>query len=47
MQLDERYRQIVARFLDIGWEGDCDVAPANFVQLIGRLPVTFTPGGKG
>lgn len=47
VQLEESYRQIFARFPDIRWEGDYDVAPNNFVHGIRRLEVAFTPEARG
>ncbi|HEX8388468.1 MAG TPA: cytochrome P450 [Sphingomonas sp.] len=43
LQLEESYRQIFARFPDMRWSGDYDVAPNNFVHAIRRLEVAFTP----
>lgn len=43
LQLEEAYRQIFARFPDIRWTGDMDIAPNNFVHAIRRLEVEFTP----
>ncbi len=43
LQLEESYRQIFARFPDMRWEGDYDIAPNNFVHGIRRLEVAFTP----
>ncbi|HVF94082.1 MAG TPA: cytochrome P450 [Sphingomonas sp.] len=43
LQLEESYRQIFARFPDMRWDGDYDVAPNNFVHGIRRLEVSFTP----
>ena len=39
MQLEESYRQIFARFPDIRWTGEIDLAPNNFVHGIRRLGV--------
>jgi len=39
MQLDAAYRQILARFPDISWTGDQEIAPNNFVHAISRLEV--------
>lgn len=47
VQLEEAYRQILARFPDIRWSGDLDIAPNNFVHAIRRLEVEFTPEGAG
>lgn len=44
LQLEESYRRIFARFPDMRWSGDCDIAPNNFVHAIRRLEVEFTPG---
>jgi cytochrome P450 len=46
IQLEEAYRQILARFPDIRWTGGIDIAPNNFVHAISRLEVEFTPGGR-
>lgn len=46
LQLEESYRQIFARFPDMRWSGDCDIAPNNFVHAIRRLEVAFTPERK-
>ena len=43
LQLEEAYRQIFARFPDIRWTGDMDIAPNNFVHAVRRLEVEFTP----
>lgn len=43
LQLEESYRQIFARFPDIHWSGDLDIAPNNFVHAVRRLEVEFTP----
>jgi cytochrome P450 len=43
LQLEEAYRQIFARFPDIRWSGDIDIAPNNFVHAVRRLEVEFTP----
>ena len=39
IQLEEAYRQILARFPDITWTGEIDIAPNNFVHAIRKLPV--------
>ena len=39
IQLQEAYRQILARFPNATWTGDIDVAPNNFVHAISRLGV--------
>lgn len=46
LQLEESYRQILARFPDIHWSGDLDIAPNNFVHAIRRLEVAFTPEAR-
>lgn len=43
LQLEEAYRQIFARFPDIRWTGEIDIAPNNFVHAVRRLEVEFTP----
>lgn len=43
LQLEEAYRQLFARFPDIRWTGEIDIAPNNFVHAIRRLEVAFTP----
>ena len=43
MQLEESWRQILARFPDMCWSGDIDIAPNNFVHAIRRLGVEWTP----
>jgi cytochrome P450 len=43
IQLEEAYRQILARFPDMRWTGEIDIAPNNFVHAIRKLDVTFTP----
>lgn len=43
LQLEAAYRQILARFPDIRWTGEIDIAPNNFVHAIRRLGVEFTP----
>ncbi len=43
LQLEESCRAIFARFPDIRWTGDIDIAPNNFVHAIRRLEVVFTP----
>ncbi|ATQ41957.1 cytochrome P450 [Caulobacter mirabilis] len=42
IQLEEAYRQILARFPDMRWTGEIDVAPNNFVHAIRKLGVSFT-----
>jgi cytochrome P450 len=45
IQLEEAYRQLLARLPDIRWTGDIEIAPNNFVHAISKLGVTFsTPG---
>ena len=39
MQLESAYRQILARYPDVEWTGDIDIAPNNFVHAISRLSV--------
>jgi hypothetical protein len=39
MQLEAAYRQILARFPDVEWTGDIDIAPNNFVHAISRLGI--------
>ena len=46
LQLEEAYRQIFARFPDIRWSGEMDIAPNNFVHAVKRLEVEFTPERK-
>jgi hypothetical protein len=41
IQLEEAYRQILARFPDMRWTGEIDIAPNNFVHAIRKLPVSF------
>jgi cytochrome P450 len=43
MQLEAVYRQIFARFPDMRWTGEIDIAPNNFVHAIRKLGVEFTP----
>lgn len=43
LQLEEAYRQMFARFPDIRWTGEMDIAPNNFVHAVRRLEVEFTP----
>jgi len=43
IQLEEAYRQILARFPDIRWTGEIDIAPNNFVHAVRQLGVEFTP----
>jgi cytochrome P450 len=47
LQLEETWRQLLARFPDIRWTGDIDIAPNNFVHAIRRLGVAFTPEKPG
>jgi cytochrome P450 len=44
IQLEEAYRQILARFPDIEWTGEIDIAPNNFVHAIRSLPVRLHGG---
>jgi len=46
IQLEEAYRQLLARLPDIKWNGAIDIAPNNFVHAIRRLGVRFTPERK-
>lgn len=46
IQLEEAYRQILARFPDMQWTGEIDIAPNNFVHAIRKLGVSFTPARK-
>lgn len=39
IQLEEAYRQIGARFPNMTWTGEIDIAPNNFVHAIRYLPV--------
>jgi len=39
IQLEEAYRQILARFPKASWTGDIEIAPNNFVHAISRLCV--------
>jgi cytochrome P450 len=39
IQLEEAYRQILARYPNAHWNGDIDIAPNNFVHAISRLGV--------
>jgi cytochrome P450 len=43
MQIEAVYRQILARFPDMQWTGEIDIAPSNFVHAIRKLGVKFTP----
>ncbi len=43
MQLEAVYRQILARFPDMHWTGEIDIAPNNFVHAIRKIGVKFTP----
>jgi cytochrome P450 len=42
LQLEETWRQLLARYPDIRWTGDIDIAPNNFVHAIRRLGVAFS-----
>lgn len=42
IQLEEAWRQILARFPDMRWTGEIDIAPNNFVHAIRKLGVSFT-----
>jgi len=46
IQLEEAYRQILARFPDMRWNGDIDIAPNNFVHAIRKLGVSYSPERK-
>ncbi|MDP1738221.1 MAG: cytochrome P450 [Caulobacter sp.] len=46
IQLEEAWRQILARFPDMRWTGEIDIAPNNFVHAIRKLGVSFTPERK-
>ena len=39
IQVEEAYRQILARFPDLHWTGDIEIAPTNFVHAISKLGV--------
>lgn len=39
IQLEEAYRQILARFPDLKWTGNIEIAPNNFVHAISKLGV--------
>jgi cytochrome P450 len=39
IQLEEAYRQILARYPRLTWTGEIDIAPNNFVHAIRKLPV--------
>ena len=41
LQLEEAYRQILARYPSMRWTGQVDIAPNNFVHAIRSLPVTM------
>jgi cytochrome P450 len=42
IQLEEAYRQILARLPDISWTGEIDIAPNNFVHAIRKLGVRYS-----
>ena len=42
IQLEEAYRQILARFPDLTWTGNIEIAPNNFVHAISKLGVKRT-----
>lgn len=42
IQLEEAYRQLLARLPDISWTGEIEIAPNNFVHAISRLGVKFS-----
>ncbi|MDP1632172.1 MAG: cytochrome P450 [Caulobacter sp.] len=41
IQLEEAYRQILARFPNMRWTGEIDIAPNNFVHAIRKLMVNW------
>jgi cytochrome P450 len=41
IQLEEAYRQLLARLPDIEWTGEIDIAPNNFVHAIRKLGVAY------
>jgi hypothetical protein len=43
LQLEAVYTRLLARFPDLEWTGEIDIAPNSFVHAIRRLPVRFTP----
>ena len=42
IQLEEAYRQLLARLPDIEWTGEIDIAPNNFVHAIRKLGIRYT-----
>ncbi|MFT3729242.1 MAG: cytochrome P450 [Terricaulis sp.] len=42
IQLEEAYRQIMARYPNAAWTGDIEIAPNNFVHAISRLGVKLS-----
>jgi cytochrome P450 len=46
IQLEEAYRQLLARLPDIEWTGEIDIAPNNFVHAIRKLGVRYTAGAQ-
>jgi cytochrome P450 len=42
IQLEEAYKQILARYPNATWTGDIDIAPNNFVHAISRLGVKLS-----
>lgn len=42
IQLEEAYKQIMARYPNATWTGDIDIAPNNFVHAISRLGVKLS-----
>ncbi len=42
IQLEEAYRQLLARLPDVEWTGEIDIAPNNFVHAIRKLGIRFT-----
>jgi cytochrome P450 len=39
MQLEAAYRKILARFPNVRWTGDIEIAPNNFVHAVSRLEI--------
>jgi hypothetical protein len=42
IQLEEAYKQILARYPNAAWTGDIEIAPNNFVHAISRLGVKLS-----
>lgn len=42
MQLEAAYRKILARFPDVRWTGEIELAPNNFVHAISKLEISLT-----